>query len=160
MKSIITIAAALLLTASLFAQNGRAIYEKYSDHEDVSAVYISPSMFRMMGKVPEISTGEGDVDISPAIRALKGMYVISSENASINGQLRDDVLAFVKAGKYELMMEAKEEGELVHIYTMNEGENITGLVILASEERECSFICLEGKMKMDEFEALLGAAMQ
>lgn len=117
-------------------------------------------MFRMMGKVPEISTGEGDVDISPAIRALKGMYVISSENASINGQLRDDVLAFVKAGKYELMMEAKEEGELVHIYTMNEGENITGLVILASEERECSFICLEGKMKMDEFEALLGAAMQ
>ena len=46
MKKIFAIAAAMLVTVSAFAQDGKSIYKKYSDAENVSAVYISPAMFR------------------------------------------------------------------------------------------------------------------
>ena len=47
MKKIIAIAAAMLLTLTAFAQkDGQKIYNKYSDAKGVSAVYMSPSMFR------------------------------------------------------------------------------------------------------------------
>ena len=42
MKRILTVAALLLVTITSFAQTGRNIYEKYSDNDGVSAVYISP----------------------------------------------------------------------------------------------------------------------
>ena len=47
MKRIIIIATLLLASISAFAQSGKSIYQKYSDAENVSAVYISSAMFRM-----------------------------------------------------------------------------------------------------------------
>ena len=61
MKKIIAIAAAMLLTLTAFAQkDGQKIYNKYSDAKGVSAVYMSPSMFRLMGSLPEMTVGEGE----------------------------------------------------------------------------------------------------
>ena len=46
MKKLATLLAAfLLLTAGAKAQDGKGIYNKYSDNEEVSAVYISSAMF-------------------------------------------------------------------------------------------------------------------
>ena len=46
MKRFILIALAALFGAGAFAQDGKSIYNKYSEAENVSAVYISPAMFR------------------------------------------------------------------------------------------------------------------
>ena len=89
MKRIIIVAALLLTSIGMFAQNGRSFYQKYSDEPGVSAVYISPAMFRMMGSIPEISAGDNDVNLAPIIRNLKGMYIINSENVSLNGKGND-----------------------------------------------------------------------
>ena len=53
MKRIIILAALLLTTIASFAQNGKSIYQKYSEAEGVSAVYISPAMFKLIGKIPD-----------------------------------------------------------------------------------------------------------
>ena len=42
MKQFYIIVAMLLLSISAFAQDGRSLYNKYSDLADVEAVYISP----------------------------------------------------------------------------------------------------------------------
>ena len=44
MKKLFIIAATLLLGIFAHAQDGKSIYNKFSDEEGVSAVYISPSM--------------------------------------------------------------------------------------------------------------------
>ena len=44
MKKIFIVAVAMLLTFTAFAQDGRSIYNKYSDAKGVSAVYVSPAM--------------------------------------------------------------------------------------------------------------------
>ena len=155
MKRIIILFAALLLTVSAFAQNGKTIYQKYSDAENVSAVYISPAMFRLMGQIPDMEVGEDKVNLSPIIRSLTGLYVLNSQNASINGALRSDAERFIKSGRFELLMEAKTSGETVHLYTVGSEKLIEGFVMLAAESDEVTFICLDGQMPRKEFEELM-----
>ena len=155
MKRIIILFAALLLTVSALAQNGKTIYQKYSDAENVSAVYISPAMFRLMGQIPDMEVGEDKVNLSPIIRSLTGLYVLNSQNASINGALRADAERFIKSGRFELLMEAKTSGETVHLYTVGSEKLIEGFVMLAAESDEVTFICLDGQMPRKEFEELM-----
>ena len=155
MKRIVILFAALLLTVSVFAQNGKTIYQKYSDAENVSAVYISPAMFRLMGQIPDMEVGEDKVNLSPIIRSLTGLYVLNSQNASINGALRADAERFIKSGRFELLMEAKTSGETVHLYTVGNEKLIEGFVMLAAESDEVTFICLDGQMPRKEFEELM-----
>ena len=155
MKRIVILFAALLLTCSAFAQNGKSIYQKYSDAEKVSAVYVSPAMFRMIGRIPDLEMGDDNVNLSPVIRALTGLYILNSENPAINGNLRADAEHFIKSGKYELLMEAKDSGETIRMYTVGNDRMIEGFVMLAAEPDEVTFICLDGQMPRKEFEELL-----
>ena len=159
MKRIIIILAALLLSISAFAQNGKSIYQKYSDADGVTAVYISPAMFRLIGTIPDLEVGDDKVNISPLIQALTGFYVLSSENPDINGKLRADAERFINSGKYELLMEVKDSGETVRMYTMGNDRTINGFAMLATEAAEVTFISLDGEMPRKEFEALIAKVM-
>ena len=159
MKRFIVLFAALLLTLSAAAQNGKSIYQKYSDEENVSAVYISPAMFRLIGKIPDVNTGDGEVNLSPIIRSLSGMYLINSENEKINGNLRAEAERFIKSGKYEMLMEAKDSGQTVRMYTVGNEKTVEGFVMLAAEAASVTFICLDGQMPRDEFETLMAKQM-
>ena len=159
MKHIIVFFAALLLSLSAAAQNGKSIYQNYSDAENVSAVYVSPAMFRMIGRIPDLEVGEDNVNLSPIIRSLTGLYILNSENASINSALRSDAERFINAGRYELLMEAKDSGEVVRMYTLGNDRTIEGFVMLAAEANEVTFICLDGQMPRKDFEALLSKEM-
>ena len=54
MKRILILTALLFTTLTVFAQNGKGIYQKYAGNEGVSAVYVSSAMFRMIGKIPDL----------------------------------------------------------------------------------------------------------
>lgn len=159
MKRIIILFAALLLTCSAFAQNGKGIYQKYSDADNVSAVYVSPAMFRLIGRIPDMEMGEENVNLSPIIRSLTGLYILNSENPAINTDLRADAERFIKSGKYELLMEAKDSGETIRMYTVGNDRLIEGFVMLAAEPNEVTFICLDGQMPRKEFEELIASQM-
>ena len=79
MKHIIILAIMLLSFTTASAQEGKNIYNKYSGGKNVSAVYISPSMFKLIGQLPdlEIETADGSsMNIAPLIssfqQSLKG----------------------------------------------------------------------------------------
>ncbi len=148
----------LALCASAFAQDGKRIYNKYSDNKGVSAVYISPAMFKLMGKLPEIDVAEGDIDLTPVIREMEGMYLISIEDSKAGKELKLDAEKMVKNGRYELLMEAKEEGEAVKIYVISDDGYVTSLVLIASDSDETTFIALDGKIKQEDLEILIQAA--
>lgn len=114
---------------------------------------------RLIGKIPDLETGDNKVNLTPVIRSLTGMYIINSENASINDQLRNEAERFIKAGKYELLMEVKDHGEVVRMYTVGSEKLINGFVMLAAEPNEVTFICLDGQMGRDQFEKLVAEQM-
>lgn len=155
MKRIVLVAALLLTTITAFAQNGKSIYQKYSDAEGVSAVYISPAMFRLIGKIPDLQIEGEDVNLAPIIKSLTGLYLIDSENPAINASLKADAENFVKKGNYELLMEAKDSGETMRLFTIGTETIVNGFVMIADEGDETTFIFLDGKMNRDELEKII-----
>lgn len=160
MKKIIAIAALLLGFISAFAQDGKSIYMKYSDEANVSAVYVSPAMFRLIGRIPDIQAGKDNVNLTPVIQGLSGLYIIDSENPDLNDKLAKDVKKFINSGTYELLMEAKEDGEKVTMYTCGNNETVTSFVMLAAEGSELTFICLDGKLDRKLLEDLMADQMK
>ena len=158
MKKFYILAAMLLLSVSAFAQDGRSIYNKYSDYDDVEAVYISPAMFRLIGKIPDIQMERESVNLSPIIQSLTGLYILSTSRENIVADLAADVDRFVKKGHYELLMEAKENGEVTRMYTIGTETIVNGLVMLTHDQGETSFICIDGAIPRDQLESLIAEA--
>mgnify|MGYP003444765818 CR=1 FL=1 len=109
MKRIIILAALLLSVTIASAQEGKNIYNKYSGSKGVSAVYISPSMFKIIGKLPdlEMETADGSsMNLAPLISSFQGFYMLDISNATtiaaivFNGS--DDVIqeSFIRSCKY------------------------------------------------------------
>lgn len=160
MKKILAIAIAVLFSVASYAQDGRRIYNRYSDMDGVSAVYVSSAMFRLVGKLPEMSVGEaGSVDFSKIVSSLNGLYLLNTESPSVSADLKKDVEKFVKNGTYEMLMEVKDDGETVRIYITGTGDDVTGFVLLALSGHECTFICIDGKMSRTQVEETLAAVL-
>jgi hypothetical protein len=158
-KIVLLLTAFLLLAATAFAQDGKTIYQRYSDEENVSAVYISPAMFRLFGVIPDIELDGSNVNLSNVIRSLTSLYVLNSRNERINDNLRADTERYIKRGEYELLMEAKDSGETVRMYTVGDDEVVKNFVMLAAEPGETTFISFEGLISRADFERLIQDAM-
>ena len=160
MKRIIVITLLLAGFIGAAAQDGKSIYKKYSDREGVSAVYISPAMFRLIGKVPDLKIEDENVNLAPIIQTLSGLYIINCESGPIRESLKADVERFVSGGQYELLMEAKDSGDTVRMYTTGDDTIVNSFVMLSVEPDETSFICIDGKMKREDLEKTLAGMVK
>ena len=158
MKQLYILVAMLLLSISAFAQDGRSLYNKYSDYDNVEAVYISPAMFRLIGKIPDVEMQGENVNLGPIIKSLSGLYILSIKEDSIAQDLADDVNRFIKKGQYELLMEAKDNGEVTRMYTVGDDFTVNSFVMLAREGDEVNFICIDGNIPRDQLEDLIAKA--
>ena len=158
MKKIFAILVLVTMSVAAFAQSGRDIYNKYSDEAGVSSVYISPAMFRLIGKIPDVSLEGKDVNFSTIIKSMSGFYIISSSNPFIADGLYSDVKKYIQSGTYELLMEAKDNGEVMRMYTAGDDKTVSSFVMIAKDDEEVSFISFDGKMDRDELETLIAEA--
>lgn len=149
----------LLLAVGAFAQEGKRLYNKYSDQEGVSAVYISPAMFKLIGQLPDINvkTADGkEMDMAPLIRSFSGFYMLNFESKSaLSAELYKEVTAMVNKGNFELLMEVKEDGSTVRMYTLGDEKVVNSFVCIINEDDQTMFFCLEGTMNRSELEKLM-----
>lgn len=160
MKKLFVILAFLSLSIAAFAQSGRDIYNKYSDLPGVEAVYISSAMFRMIGRLPDIEVASGkDVNLSSLVKSMSGFYVLNAPDSAVGDRLHTDVKKYIDSDRYELLMEAKDDGEVMRMYSLGDEKTVHSLVILAKEKDETSFICIDGKMNREELENILAGTI-
>lgn len=158
MKKIYAIIAAIALAIPAFAQNGKELYNKYSDLPGVSAVYISPAMFRLIGKIPDVELADEDVNFTPIIKSMNGFYLLSTENAATGEKLYSEVSRGLKGSKYELLMEAKEDGEVMRLYSVGDEKTVSSLVMLAKDGTETTFLSIDGQMDRSKLEEVIASA--
>jgi hypothetical protein len=155
------VAAMLLLTAGTWAQDGKGIYNKYSDNEEVSAVYISSSMFKLMGKVPNMQLSDGNsMNLGSIIKNLNSMYLLDCEDPDLCKEIISDVNKFISKYDFDLLMEIKDKGEVVRIYTSGNEKTVTQFIMTASEYDAFTFICLDGTMSRADLEKAIAKATQ
>ena len=153
----------LLIAAGAYAQSGKSLYNKYSDSNGVSAVYISPALFRMIGQLPNLDVEASDgekVDIAPLIRSFEGFYLLNVSDKAQAAELKQEVQAMIKAGRFEVLVEAKDSGNTMRIYTVGDDRIISSLVMLAQEGDSVQFICLEGTINRKDFENLMAKSIK
>ena len=159
MKRIAAIAVMLLIAVGAFAQEGKRLYNKYSDQEGVSAVYISPTMFKLMGQLPDINVEMADgkkMDMAPIVRSFSGFYMLSFEKKSAaSAELYKEVTSMVNKGNFELLMEVKDDGSTVRMYTLGDEKVVNSFVCIINEDDQTMFFCLEGTMNRSELEKLM-----
>ena len=157
MKKIIIIAlAAIISMTSAAAQNSKKqIYIDYSGKPGVSAVYISPAMFKLMKSVPDIEINDQDVNFSRFIRTLEGMYILNIEEPEMASQLVRDVEKELINGRHELLMEAVEGSETTRIYVVEKDSIISDLVLLARDGSSTSYISITGQMPLEEISKMI-----
>lgn len=158
MKKFIIIIASLLVAVSAFGQNAKELYKKYSDRDGITAVYVSPAMFRMIGRLPEMNmdtNGGEKVDLSPVVKSLSGFYLLDADDTKVAGELFTEVKKILSDKKYELLLEAKDNGETIRLYTIGNDSVVTSLILISKDKEEFTFMGLEGSMDREELENLL-----
>ena len=158
MKKLYILVAMLLVSISALAQDGRSLYNKYSDYDSVEAVYISPAMFRLIGKIPDIQMEGENVNLAPIIKNLSGLYILTISNQDMAADLAADVNRFIQKGDYELLMEAKDNGEVTRMYTVGDERTVNSFVLLSRDGEETNFICIDGTIPRDKLEQMIADA--
>ena len=115
-------------------------------------------MFRLIGQIPDVEFKDAEVDFSPIIKSMTGFYILTITAPEHREALAADVNKAVSSGKYELLMEAKDNGEVVRMYTVGDQKTVTSFVMLSQEASEVSFISFDGKMDRDKLEELMAQA--
>ena len=150
-RALLTIMIALAaLTAS--AQNYKSLYQKYSDDERVTAVYISPAMFKMIGKLPEVRIEDNDLDLAPMIKSMTGFYMLQTEDKDLAEKISKDIFKVVGANMYETLMEVKEKGQRINILSLGDKDILKSLLLTVFDGGESMFIGIDGLMKREEVE--------
>lgn len=149
----------LLIAVGAFAQEGKKLYNKYSDQEGVSAVYISPAMFKLVGQLPDINVDMANgekMDVAPLVRSFSGFYMLSFEQKSAaSAELYKEVTAMVNKGNFELLMEVKDSGSTIRMYTLGDEKTVSSFVCIINEDDETMFFSLEGSMDRSDLEKLI-----
>ena len=143
MKRIIVVTLMLLIAMVASAQEGKNIYNKYSGNKGVSAVYISPAMFRMIGNLPDlqVETANGEsMNLAPLIKTFQGFYMLDISDSYLVSNLRRDVENMIGNGRYELLMEVKDEEDTINMYTVGNEKIIESYVFVASDGESVQFI--------------------
>ena len=163
MKRIILLTVMLLSVTIAFAQEGKNIYNKYSGSKDVSAVYISPTMFKMIGNLPDLNVeiAEGEtINLAPLIKTFKGFYMLDISDKFLMSAINKDISDMMKNGRYELLMEIKDEEDIVQILITGNDKIIESFVFRAIDGDTLQFICIDGAMERSEIEKLMSSAMK
>jgi hypothetical protein len=142
MKKInLLIAAVMLLSITANAQSQNSLFQKYSDMKDVSSVYISKAMLEMQ---PEMNM---NLPISNVSQKLDAVYIVSTTNSGIKGQLRKDLDQYLKSGKYEVLMKQKNAtfGSST-FYMKKKGTIIKEVLVIIDEAASIEYIMLQGEI--------------
>lgn len=155
-KIIILLLAFAVSMVSSAAQNSKKkIYSEYSGKPGVSAVYISPAMFKLMKTVPDIEINSQEVNFSRFIRTLEGMYILNTSDQDIASRLAKDVESELCYGKHELLMEAIEENQTTRIYIVQNDSIVSDLILLSRDGHSTSYISITGEMPLDELSKMI-----
>lgn len=127
------------------------VFERLSDHRDITTVYISKSLFKLM---PEINTG--GANIKGLIGKLEQLEIYNSEGSKNAAKtMKQEISGLIKSKKYEILMKVKEKDNNVTFYAHKDKERIKDLVMFVDNEDECTIIRIKGDFSVEDVQGVM-----
>jgi len=147
-------AALCALSLGLRAQNNaiERYFEKYTDDERFTVVFISPKAFEMVAKI-ETTDPEWN-NIRPIIKDLTGLRVLACDSLVDGVQMYKEALAKVPQQEYSELLTVRDGQENVRIWSRDKGSIIEELLLLVGSPDEFVLLSLTGKIDLDKISEL------
>lgn len=155
MKSILTniIVAIMLAMTSINAQAQKNPFDKFSDYKDVTYIYISKTMLKLVGTtaIPSIN----GIDIKEIGSKLNSIQIITSEKSS-KKSLKTEALSIIKKDSYEKIMQVSEEDNKVDIYFKEDKKG--SIIVMVNDEKDSTvLIVFSGNFSMANILKMIGS---
>lgn len=155
MKKTIFLLPIFLLSAMLSQAQNDAItrfFEKYTDDERFTVVYVAPKMFQLVSK---IETDDEDWNkVREVVKDLGGLRVLSADSIADGLAIYKDALGRVPASEYSELLTVRDGKENVRIWTKDSGNIIEELLLLVGSPDEFTMLSFTGKIDLDKISAL------
>ena len=136
----------LCCTSICFAQN--KLFDKYSEMDNVTSVYISKAMFQMM---PNFETN--GLNLMNLKGKIEGLQVLTTENNSIKEKMRDDFKGLISKDHQELMR-VKDGKTRATFYVKQKGDRISEMIMLADTDNSFNVIQLLGNFTLQDIQEI------
>lgn len=139
-----------------------SLFAKWSGKSGVTGTYISSTMLRMMEKMPEVRLNK-NVDFSPLIINMDGLYKLEIAPGYSTLPLCADIDEVLKAGKYEPLLQKRDEHGYMQLYLKAKDNVVTGFALVRMDDHYHNggqFICIEGKFPRERFEKIISEGMK
>jgi hypothetical protein len=147
-KYLITALLCVASTAISFAQNNsNRLFDKYTDTDGVTSVYISKAMFRMMPGIE--NTGLNLMNMSGKIESL---YILTTEKKALIPSIRKDFSQLVK--DHEELMRVRDGDTKATFYAHMKGDMVKDLLMLSDTEDGFTVIQLLGNFTLQDIQEI------
>ena len=156
---ILLIALSALLFGAAPAKAQNAIFEKYSDMDDVEYICITKSMLNLLSTANKDGGGKSEmtingVKINGITDAIKVLLIINSEDSDVGKQMKADFKTLKADPKYELLMMVKDNFDRVTTL-YNKSNKDKELVMFIDETDSQTFIVLTGALNEEIINKIL-----
>lgn len=151
MKTNRLVLTSLLLLLSLLCQaqkNKVSIFEKYSEMNHVSSIYISKAMIDMMTDFQA-----DDINISKIAKQLNRIEILSTDNVTIKKSMKKDIDELTNY--YELMMKQKGQTSSMAFYSWTQKGKIISFIVLIDAPNTLKYIRLDGNMNLKDIQNII-----
>lgn len=149
----LTIFFAFLLTSHFGFGQEDAIskfFNKYSDDEKFTNIYISQRMFSMFSEIP---VDENEKDVMEAINSLEGLRILSSD--SVDGmKLYKEAFTTLNAKSFEELMVIRDGNQELKFLIRESGGKIRELLMLSGEEKSFFILSIIGNIDLKQISKL------
>jgi hypothetical protein len=139
------------MMTSINAQAQKNPFDKFSDYEDVTYIFISEAMLKLVGTtaIPSID----GIDINEIGSKLKSIQIITSEKCTKNS-LKSEAMSIIKKESYDKLIQVSEKDNKVDIY-FKDGKKNSIIVMVNDEKDDTVLIVFSGEFGMANIAKML-----
>jgi len=152
MMKYFSIITALMLSQVILAQTGPidALFERYSEKEGFTSIYISGKMLGMLGAM------NSDPDKPNILSRLKSIRILSEDDSLSTGKVNfySDLSKALDFSIYEELMVVREGPDVTKFLIRQNGESISELLMITGGSGGNSLISIRGDINLKELSEL------
>jgi len=151
-KLLLVLIALVLLNAGAKAQTLNGFFQKYDNDCRIECISVGRFLFNLALLSGDIKGDERE--LLGNMRKIKILTTKESLEPEFAARLMQDLQKVIRKGNFENLVEVREKGERVNIYTRMSGDSFTDLLIAVKEAGEFNVIWINGKISREIIEKL------
>lgn len=142
----------LFSMCSLFVKAQQSFFDKYTEMEGVTSVYISKSMLNLL---PNMNGSINGVYIGNIANRLDNIQILSCDEPTIISKLRKETSHINTKNGYEELMRIREDDEKTTIYFKDSKRKTKEFILITDEKDEFTIISITGDLTLQEIQGIL-----